>query len=508
MVVVEEMLHLTIAANLLNAIGGTPDPTTPGFVPNYPCYLPTGEKDFMVHIAPFTHDNLQTFLEIERPRKGDGRLRHHAYPLGATVLGSCHKKGSNDLYFYSIGDFYAAIDRAFARLEAEARAEGKTIFTGHPSRQITSEYYYSGGGELHPVIDLKSAHEAIRLVMEQGEGTGTSIYTNEKEIAHYYRFDQLNKGRYYQQGDAPDHPSGPPLRVEWDAAYPMQPDLKLAQIPAGSEVHEMALAFNRAYGKFLETLKLAYNGDPKLLMAAVPQMFEFRNLMTQLIRNPLPDGSGATASPTFEINQPPEAVRAVAAAITAAVSDRAVALFTGASTEAPVAAAIVTPRLDRFLAFSSEVTSFTVFDLQGTGQAEAYLQTVDSVVGAPVVDELLAVYAGADRESGEQAREAYLRREIFGREKLGPIARNIVKLWYSGTWYELPSAWTEIYGPAPKDVTFVVSPYSYVEGLLWTAVGAHPAGAKAPGYASWAAPPVIPPVDGPPRRSLPVVGKR
>ena len=35
-----------------------------------------------------------------------------------------------------------------------------------------------------------------------------------------------------------------------------------------------------------------------------------------------------------------------------------------------------------------------MFDLQGTGQAEAYLQTADSVVGAPVVDELLAVYAG------------------------------------------------------------------------------------------------------------------
>ncbi len=145
-------------------------------------------------------------------------------------------------------------------------------------------------------------------------------------------------------------------------------------------------------------------------------------------------------------------------------------------------------RLDRFLAFSAEVTAFGVVELQGTGQPEAYLKTVDDVVGTALVDELLALHA----ESPHTARDAHLRRTIFGDGKLGPIARNIVKLWYSGVWYELPTAWTETYGPAPKDVTFVVSPSSYVEGLLWTAIGAHPAGAKAPGYGSWAAPPRIP----------------
>ena len=45
---VEEMLHLTLAANILNAVGGTPDLTQPGFVPEYPAYLPDGETDFAV----------------------------------------------------------------------------------------------------------------------------------------------------------------------------------------------------------------------------------------------------------------------------------------------------------------------------------------------------------------------------------------------------------------------------------------------------------------------------
>ncbi len=144
-------------------------------------------------------------------------------------------------------------------------------------------------------------------------------------------------------------------------------------------------------------------------------------------------------------------------------------------------------RLDAFLAFSAKVTAFNEVALYGTGQAEAYLQAVDTVVGPAVTDALLAAYAPL----AEQPVEA-LRGPVFGDERLGPVARNIVKLWYAGTWYALPAAWQDAYGPAPQDGTFVVSPSSYVEGLLWPAIGAHPPGAKAQGFGSWAHPPNIP----------------
>lgn len=145
---------------------------------------------------------------------------------------------------------------------------------------------------------------------------------------------------------------------------------------------------------------------------------------------------------------------------------------------------------DTFLAFSAEVTAFTTFELLGTGMADAYLAAVTNVVGEATLQQLLSAWNGV-RESGP-AMEDNLRREIFGDEKLGPIARNIVKLWYIGTWYQLPYAWTQAYGPLENDVTFVVSPAAYTEGLLWPAIGAHPPGAKAQGYGSWATPPVIP----------------
>ena len=39
-IIVEEMQHMTLAANLLNAVGGSPDINKPEFVPRYPGPLP------------------------------------------------------------------------------------------------------------------------------------------------------------------------------------------------------------------------------------------------------------------------------------------------------------------------------------------------------------------------------------------------------------------------------------------------------------------------------------
>ncbi|WHA44031.1 ferritin-like domain-containing protein [Agrobacterium larrymoorei] len=305
-VVVEEMLHLTLAANLLNAIGGTPDLTKPGFVPTYPAYLPDGEEDFQVGIAAFSLETIETFLKIERPAERSDAARNatglieRSYAPEQTVLVS--HPDSFDLHYYSIGEFYEAIAQGFEFLENEANRNRGTIFVGDASRQITSEYYYSGGGELHPVTDLKSALSAIHLIIEQGEGEGGGIYDDgTDELAHYYRFNELKEGRYYQRGDEPEKPTGPALQVDWDGAYPVKPNLKVSEIPEGSELHSATVAFNTRYSEFLALLTRAYNGEPKLLLEAVPLMFEFRNLMLELLRNPLPNHPGLFGSPTFEI---------------------------------------------------------------------------------------------------------------------------------------------------------------------------------------------------------------
>ncbi|MGD9617520.1 MAG: hypothetical protein AB7H90_20855 [Alphaproteobacteria bacterium] len=149
--------------------------------------------------------------------------------------------------------------------------------------------------------------------------------------------------------------------------------------------------------------------------------------------------------------------------------------------------------LDDFLALSSALTGFSVFRLKGTGQAESYLSTATEIVGEATVRALLSVFRRVAGEAGddEAARERGIRRDILSDDKLGPVARNLIKLWYVGTWYVLPVEWRELYAAGGRDRTFVVSPDAYTEGLLWPAVGANPSGAKPFGYGMWAMAPRI-----------------
>jgi hypothetical protein len=153
-------------------------------------------------------------------------------------------------------------------------------------------------------------------------------------------------------------------------------------------------------------------------------------------------------------------------------------------------------RLDHFVTLSADLTAFTEFELRGTGQAQAYLAAVDRVVGPPLMDALLRAYQLVLDEPviDIAGRDDSLRRVIFSDELLGPIARNVIKLWYVGTWYEMPGEWYEGFASLEKNVTFMVSAAAYTDGLLWPAIGGSPPGAKAPGYGSWADEPRIPPI--------------
>jgi hypothetical protein len=149
-------------------------------------------------------------------------------------------------------------------------------------------------------------------------------------------------------------------------------------------------------------------------------------------------------------------------------------------------------RLDAFVAFSEAVTGFSAVRLHGTGQAEEYRATVADVAGDDVLDALLDAWARV-REEAERGGDLddLLSRVVFGDPRLGPIARNVIKMWYVGTWYQLPKEWLDAYGARGRADMFTVSPTAYTEGLLWPAMGANPPGAKAPGYASWIGPPEI-----------------
>ncbi|MCF2857193.1 ferritin-like protein [Pseudoalteromonas sp. SMS1] len=307
-VLVEEMLHMTLSANVLNALGKNPDLTAVGFVPDFPTRLPDGETDFSVSIDKFSPDTLETFLRIERPSKTSkdttysgpkgclARSNHHAFQLRAVK-----PKSAPEYSFYSIGDFYTAIKEGIEYLEEQANQRGETIFTGDPSLQVSNEYYYSGGGQIVKVTDKDSAFRALSLIIEQGEGHGHEIFDSEGEISHYYRFEQLKHGQFYRVGDQPGKPSGNKFEVDFDKVYPIKRNPKLKDYPKGSQIYAAACAFNHNYQQFLSTVNKAFKGEQDLLLGAVCGMFRLKEHASQLIRNPIPSDSEYHGGPTFEM---------------------------------------------------------------------------------------------------------------------------------------------------------------------------------------------------------------
>src|SRR5947208_292073 len=70
-VFVEEMLHLALAANVLNAVGGRPRLDPARLLPPYPRCLPHGDRSLQLSLVPFGAEAIELFLRLERPALPD-----------------------------------------------------------------------------------------------------------------------------------------------------------------------------------------------------------------------------------------------------------------------------------------------------------------------------------------------------------------------------------------------------------------------------------------------------
>ncbi|WP_030070019.1 ferritin-like domain-containing protein [Streptomyces natalensis] len=298
-VLLEEMLHMTLAANLLNAVGGKPKVGRKEFVASYPAKLPfSGPELPEIGLQHFSPKALETFLTIERPRD----------------MAPKPKPGDG---WTSIGQFYDCIKKGLDNLVRDL-GHG-AVFTGDRNHQVGPEDFYNSGGEVFAVHNQDQAHTAIRVISEQGEGVKGTIWDSDdlifgeqRQLAHYFRFNEIYTGRRYGQHDVPGKPpSGPLVDVTWDDAYRIDGNSKLAdyrKYAGTSDVHAQAAAFNSRYAALLSYLQTAFNGTPRAMALAIPTMLELRDRSEQLYRNPHPDpkraAQGLSAGPTFEIDAP------------------------------------------------------------------------------------------------------------------------------------------------------------------------------------------------------------
>ncbi|MBK8497782.1 MAG: hypothetical protein IPL52_02925 [Flavobacteriales bacterium] len=147
----------------------------------------------------------------------------------------------------------------------------------------------------------------------------------------------------------------------------------------------------------------------------------------------------------------------------------------------------------QFLAISSVLTGFSAIELQGTGSADAIWATATTIVGAPILGDLLTDCGELFEKSKDiDALEAAFAKRVIADPRYGPVAKNFIGAWYTGVWAALPSAWCDAYGASGSDGTFVISPTVYKSGLQWKAFGGTPRGGVPTGHGAWNRPPLTP----------------
>ncbi|MFN8668868.1 MAG: ferritin-like protein [Gemmatimonadaceae bacterium] len=285
-VVMEEMLHMTLAANVLTAVGGTPVIASADAVPRYPAYLPHSNKRFQVQLLPLGREALETFLLIEAPA-----------PATAPPEGDDYN---------TLGQFYAAVEDG---LKTCTKKYGeRKLFSGKRAMQVPPErWYYGGGGDSLEVHNLETALRALEEITEQGEGyeggitDGDGAFNDVDELAHYYRFNELLRGRRYVATDTQaSGPTGDELPVDWSAIAPMAPNPRSSKYRGHRTIHQAMVTFNRTYTRLLKQLQSAFTGQPAALQDAVPIMYEMRYQAQALMRIPSPLFEGKTVGPAFE----------------------------------------------------------------------------------------------------------------------------------------------------------------------------------------------------------------
>lgn len=299
-VMMEEMLHFTLAGNLLTSIGGALSLTSAN-IPSYPLNLDFEgviyHRDFVVNLAAFSEDSITSFKEIELPTD---LVDQNVGNENAAVVPAI-----------TIGSFY---DSLLVDLEDMTVRHGeKAVFSGNPSWQISPTYYWGGGGEAVVVTSLESAREAIRVIVTQGEGSGASVsdgdrkyFEQRQEVAHYFRFNEIFHNQYYKMSDDPKKdPTGAPFVVDYSDVYSILPNPKSADYESDKEANEINNAFNYAYTLMLKQIVQGFNGMPQILLAAIAEgMHDMSKLAAAMMLLDVTKGNETyKAAPSFEWNE-------------------------------------------------------------------------------------------------------------------------------------------------------------------------------------------------------------
>lgn len=278
-IVIEEMLHMTIAANILIAIGGAPAINQPEFVPKYPGPLPMNIGDLKVGIEAFSIDLVKnTFQDIEEPE--------HPIPVKQAFAMAVE--------YATIGQFYDAIKDQIRKL-------GESIFvqTSTPPQVVDANWF--DADRLFTITGVDTACRGIDVIKREGEGTADSPFESPEGIpAHFYRFGEIAAGRELVKTDTGFAYAGAPIPFDPNGVWPLRPNCKIADFEPGTQARTRIDAFAYNYSCLLNALHNSFNGHPAQLDTAIGLMYDLRVSAVALMGTDTGDGSHQTVGPSFE----------------------------------------------------------------------------------------------------------------------------------------------------------------------------------------------------------------
>lgn len=272
--VVDEMLHVALIANILNAMRCSPILSRQNLPLGYPARPPLGATGAELELKKFSLDLVRdVFLALEESTDPEQR--------SLNVI-------AGDQPYGTLGQFYRAIIGKFEEL-------GDSVFIGNPALQFVDEVSYSKR-ELFRVSDAPSAIRALRLISGEGNISGGAP----TDCAGSARSQRLRQIVGAPGSDAvPFDPSGVINIVENSRASMYLP---------GSAVRVTVDAFNVAYSSILAALNETFNGKPERYEFAVSGMYGLTSLARSIVA--IDRGDGTFAAPSFEwMNKPDASVR-------------------------------------------------------------------------------------------------------------------------------------------------------------------------------------------------------
>ena len=133
--------------------------------------------------------------------------------------------------------------------------------------------------------------------------------------------------------------------------------------------------------------------------------------------------------------------------------------------------------IDTFVSLSAILTGYdaTILKPKNDTQkvAELYFNTFTKEVDANTVALLNSTFTAI-----ASPNEANVKAQIVNDPTLGPIAKNILKMWYLAIWYDLNAT-------KEQDNSYVVSSIAYKNGLVWKTMQAHPMGYSEGNFGYW-----------------------